>query len=249
MPEKIGYRRILLKISGETVGDPEGDVISVPRLNTIADEIKDVVSRGTQVAVVVGGGNIVRGAHLARESSIQTVTADYMGMLATVINALALQDTLEKQNIQTRVMSALTIQQVAEPFIRRRAIRHLEKGRVIILASGTGNPHFTTDTAASLKAAEVNAEILVKATTKVDGVYDSDPLTNSQALLYKSISYMDCINKNIKVMDLTAITLCMENHIPIIVFNIMKKGGLRRVVRGDRCGTIIHSKATVLAGD
>ncbi|MBI4244470.1 MAG: UMP kinase [Planctomycetes bacterium] len=242
------FKRVVVKISGETIGDTDEGILNSEKIRTVSEEIIDIFKAGVQVALVVGGGNIVRGHELSKKSSIQPVTADYMGMMATVINALALQDTLEKRGAQTRVMSALQVQQVAEPFIRRRSIRHLEKGRIVILAAGTGSPHFTTDTAAALKAAEINSDVLIKATTKVDGVYDSDPLTNTKAHRYKTISYLDVINKGLKIMDLTAISLCMENKIPIIVFNIMEKGSLKEIIFGKEKGTTIHSFATKLAG-
>jgi len=209
---------------------------------------KEIVaaSKAAQCGVVVGGGNLVRGSEIAKHG-VQEVTGDYMGMLATVINALALQDVLESLGVETRVMTALQIQQVAEPFIRRRAIRHLEKGRVVILAAGTGNPHFTTDTAAALKGAEIKADVLLKATTKVDGVYEADPLKHPEAKRYQRVSYLDVIKQGLRIMDVTAISMCMEEKLPIIVFNLKQRGSLARVIRGEPLGTLISEASTVAA--
>jgi uridylate kinase len=196
------------------------------------------VARGTtELAVVVGGGNIIRGQRLAN-TGINRATADYMGMLGTVINAMALQDILEEMDVPTRVLSALTIQEVAEPYVRRRAMRHLEKGRVVIFAGGTGNPHFTTDTTAALRATEIGAEVVLKA-TKVDGIYDKDPITNADAVRFKSLRYLDVLNKRLEVMDSTAITLCMEHQMPIIVFDLKKEGNIERVIKGEDIGTYV----------
>lgn len=208
-------------------------------LDLIAGEIEDVLSLGVQVALVVGGGNILRGTVTSKEYGIDRASADYMGMLATVINSIALQEVLEDRGIMTRVQSAIEMRQIAEPYIRRRAIRHLEKGRVVIFAAGTGNPYFTTDTAAALRAMEIGADAIFKA-TKVDGVYDSDPATNPNAEKYDELSYLDVLRYNLKVMDSTAISLCMDNNLPIIVFNLMERGNIVRAVRGEKVGTIVR---------
>ncbi len=218
MATDLRYKRVLLKLSGEIVRHPDGDGISVERLSRLAGEIAGVRRLGADVGVVIGGGNILRGA-AASERGIDRVSADYMGMLATVINALALQAVLEKQGVETRVMTAIAMAQLAEPYIRRRAIRHIEKGRVVILAGGTGNPYFSTDTAAALRAIEIQAEAVLKG-TKVDGVYDSDPVKNPQAKKFESLGYIEVLNKGLKVMDATAVSLCMENSLPIVVFNL-----------------------------
>jgi uridylate kinase len=239
------YGRVLIKLSGETFCKPGHRGIDVDETRLIASEIAEA-SISAQCGVVVGGGNIIRGSEIAQHG-IQAVTGDYMGMLATVINALALQDVLEGQGVQTRVMTALSIHAVAEPFIRRRAIRHLEKGRVVILAAGTGNPHVTTDTAAALKGKEIKAEVLLKATTKVDGVYDADPLRHPQAKRYRQISYLDVINRDLRIMDVTAISMCMQLNLPILVFNVKQHGSLARVVRGEPIGTLISEASTVTA--
>ncbi len=206
-------------------------------MNTLSNEIKDVYDLGTEISIVIGGGNIFRGMQ-GTAIGMDRATADYMGMLATVMNALALQDVLEKKEIPTRVMSAIEMRQIAEPYIRRRAIRHLEKGRVVIFAAGTGSPFFTTDTTGALRAAEIKADVLLKG-TKVDGIYDKDPEKNPDAKLLKKISYMDALNKGIKVMDHTAITLCKENNLPIIVFNIKKPGNLKKIVLGEDVGSLV----------
>ncbi|MBI2194944.1 MAG: UMP kinase [Planctomycetes bacterium] len=231
------FRRVLLKISGEAFGSDDRPGIHAERVESIARQLKAVADAGIQLAVVVGGGNMVRGAAVAH-SGLTKSTADYMGMLATVINALALQDILEHLGVPTRVQSALTMQQVAEPFIRRRAIRHLEKGRVVIFAGGTGNPHFTTDTTAALRAAEIGADVLLKA-TKVDGVYDSDPMKTPEAVRFEHLNYLDVLNQRLRVMDSTAITLCMEHKMPIIVFNLLKPGSIEQAIRGVNIGTYV----------
>ncbi|MDQ7064268.1 MAG: UMP kinase [candidate division KSB1 bacterium] len=233
--EKPAYKRILLKLSGEALMGEQGLGIDPKVVDRLAREIKSVVDLGVQVGVVIGGGNIFRGLS-ASARGMDRVQADYMGMLATVINALALQDYLERYNVYTRVQSAIKMEEVAEPFIRRRAIRHLEKGRVVIFAAGTGNPYFTTDTAASLRAIEIEADVILKG-TKVDGVYDSDPALNKNAKRYETLTYMDIVRQGLKVMDATAATLCMDNSLPIIVYNITVPGNLRRIVLGENIGT------------
>ena len=231
------YSRILVKLSGEArMGN--GDYgIDPAILKRIAGELQDIVQMGVQAAVVIGGGNIFRGAGLAR-AGMDRVAADHMGMLATVMNSLAMQDALEKAGAPTRVMTALEIRQVAEPYIRRRAIRHLEKGSIVIFAAGTGNPYFTTDTAASLRAMEIGAEIVMKA-TRVDGVYDKDPHKHKDARMFRRVSYLEVLNKNLAVMDSTAISLCRDNNLPILVFNMTKPGNIRRVVLGEPLGTLV----------
>src|SRR5216684_5198403 len=231
------FKRILLKLSGEALAAAQGFGVDPLRIHEIAAELADVHSLGIQIAIVVGGGNFFRGvAQQARE--MDRVSADHMGMLATVINALALQDALEKQGIHTRVQSAIEMNQVAEPFIRRRAIRHFEKGRVVIFAGGTGNPYFSTDTAAALRAMEIKAQVLFKG-TKVDGIYDSDPLKNPGATKFDTLTYLDVLKKDLKVMDATAISLCKDNKLPIVVYNLRQKGMLRRIVRGEKVGTMV----------
>jgi uridylate kinase len=231
------YRRILLKLSGQALGGDSGFGIVSGALQHMAEEIAEVRELGVQVVVVMGGGNIFRGLQ-GTEKGIERATGDYMGMLATVINSLALQDALEKLGVATRVQSAITMHQIAEPFIRRRAVRHLEKGRVVIFGGGTGNPYFSTDTAAALRANEIGAEVILKA-TKVDGVYDSDPKKNPRAKRYERISYAEALKKRLKVMDSTAFTLCMDNKMPIIVFNLFRPHNLRRVVMGETVGTLV----------
>ena len=244
--QKARYKRILLKLSGEAlVGDGKYG-ISPKTLSTIAQEVKDVVELGVEVALTIGGGNIFRGVSGATEGMDRS-SADYMGMLATVINSMALQDALEKMGVQTRVQSAIEMHQVAEPYIRRRAIRHLEKRRVVIFAAGTGNPYFTTDTAASLRAMEIHADVLLKA-TKVDGVYSDDPRKNQAATKFRTLSYIDVLKKNLKVMDSTAISLCMDNDLPIIVFDLTHRGNIRRVVLGEEIGTTVGKNHTRAAG-
>ncbi len=233
------YRRILLKLSGEAFAGEQGYGIDPDFLEYISHEIRSVYELGIQTAIVIGGGNIFRGFQ-GEDIGIDRATADYMGMLATVINALALQSALEKHvDIPTRVLSAIEMRQVAEPYIRRRAVRHLEKGRVVIFAGGTGNPFFSTDTAAALRAAEIGAEVLLKA-TKVGGIYDKDPEKYRDAVLIKEINYLEVINRGIRVMDHTALTMCRENRIPIIVFNIKEKGNLRSVVLGADVGSVVR---------
>ena len=234
---KPRYKRILLKLSGEALMGEGKYGISTKTLSAIAQDVKDVVDLGVEVALVIGGGNIFRGVSGATEG-MDRASADYMGMLATVINAMALQDALEKIGIVTRVQTAIEMHHVGEPYIRRRAIRHIEKGRVVIFAAGTGNPYFTTDTAASLRAMEIHADVLLKA-TKVDGVYTDDPKKNAAATKFKQLSYIDVLKKNLKVMDSTAISLCMDNDLPIIVFDSTQRGNVRRVVLGEEIGTIV----------
>lgn len=234
---KIRYKRIMLKISGEALMGEKGYGIDPVVINTIANEIKDVYKLGIQIAIVIGGGNIFRGL-VASASGMERASADYMGMLATVLNALALQDALEKRGVLTRVQTAIEMRELAEPYIRRRAIRHLEKKRVVIFAAGTGNPYFTTDTAASLRAMEIGAEVILKG-TKVNGVYDSDPMKNKNAKKFDKLNYLDVLQKGLKVMDATAISLCMDNSLPIIVFNLKKSGNIKRIVLGEKVGTIV----------
>ena len=233
------YRRILLKLSGEALGGETGVSISAEAVQDMARQIREVRELGVQVVVVVGGGNIFRGLK-GSERGIERATGDYMGMLATVINALALQDALEKIGVATRVQSAISMAQVAEPFIRRRAVRHLEKGRVVIFGGGTGNPYFSTDTAAALRANEIGAEVILKA-TKVDGIYDSDPKVNSKAKRFAQITYLEALQRQLKVMDSTAFSLCMDNKMPIIVFDLFRPHNLKRVVSGEKVGTLVTS--------
>jgi uridylate kinase len=230
------WQRVLLKLSGEILaGEDGGHGIQEGVIASLADEIRDVHALGVQISIVLGGGNIFRGI-AASARGMDRVGADYMGMLATVINSLALQHYLEKRGVYTRVMSAIEMARVCEPFIRRRAVRHLEKNRIVIMAAGTGNPYFTTDTAASLRAIETGSEVILKG-TKVDGVYSSDPLTDPKAEFFPRIGYMDILSRGLKVMDSTAISLCMDNRIPLVVFDIRKKGNLQRVVEGEPVGT------------
>jgi uridylate kinase len=236
---KPKYGRILLKLSGEALGGETGVSISAEAVQDMARQIREVRELGVQVVVVVGGGNIFRGLK-GSERGIERATGDYMGMLATVINALALQDALEKIGVATRVQSAISMAQVAEPFIRRRAVRHLEKGRVVIFGGGTGNPYFSTDTAAALRANEIGAEVILKA-TKVDGIYDSDPKLNPKAKRFSQISYLDALQRQLKVMDSTAFSLCMDNKMPIIVFDIFRPHNLKRVMFGEKVGTLVTS--------
>ncbi len=231
------YRRILLKVSGEMLAGEQGYGIQPSILEGLADEIADVVAMDVEVAVVIGGGNIFRGL-AASARGMERASADYMGMLATVLNALALQNALESKGVTTRVQSAIEMRQLAEGYIRRRAIRHLEKKRVVIFAGGTGNPYFSTDTAASLRAMEIGAQVIMKG-TKVDGIYDSDPVKNPQAKKYTEIPFLSILTQNLKVMDSTAISLCMDNRLPLIVFNLKEKGNFKRVVQGDPIGTLV----------
>jgi len=234
---RTSYKKILLKISGEILTGEGEYGIDPNRIHQIAQEIKQIKNLGVQVAIVIGGGNIFRGV-AASSKGMDRASADYMGMLATVINGLALQDALEKIGVQTRVQTAIEMRQVAEPYIRRRAIHHLEKGRVVIFAGGTGNPYFTTDTTASLRAMEIGAEAILKA-TKVDGIYDSDPALNRDARKYRRITYLDVLKRNMRAMALTAISLCMDHQVPIIVFSLKKRGNIKRVVLGVAIGTIV----------
>ncbi|MBE0557319.1 MAG: UMP kinase [Proteobacteria bacterium] len=235
--DRPAYRRVLLKLSGEALIGKSSFGIDPEVVDTIASEIRSVVNLGVQLGIVIGGGNIFRGIE-AGARGIDRTSADYMGMLATVINSLALQSALEHRNVVTRVQTAIEMKAVAEPFIQRRAIRHLEKGRVVIFGAGTGNPYFTTDTAATLRAVEIKADILIKA-TKVDGVYDRDPIRDANAIKYEKISYTEVLTKNLKVMDATAISLCRDNGLPLVVFNLQTAGNIRRVVCGEPVGTVV----------
>ncbi|NEX13543.1 MAG: UMP kinase [Prosthecochloris sp.] len=234
----LQYKRVLLKLSGESLAGSEGYGIDADIIDRYADEVKKALSLGAEVALVIGGGNIFRGLSAAA-ADMDRVQADHMGMLATVINSLAFQDALERKGVFTRLMSAIKMEQVAEPFIRRRAIRHLEKGRVVIFGAGTGNPYFTTDTAASLRAVEIEADLIVKA-TRVDGVYSSDPEKDPAAEMYRTISYIDVLKKNLRVMDLTAITLCRENLLPLVVMNMNQDGNIVRLLQGEQIGTLVN---------
>jgi len=235
------YKRVLLKISGESLSGKADYGIDTATLAKIANQIKQVTQMGVGIAIVVGGGNIWRGAKAA-EDGIDRVTADYAGMLATVINALALQDVLERQGVITRTLSAISIEQVAEPFIRRRAIRHLEKGRAVIFAGGTGNPYMTTDTAAALRAIEIEAEVLLMTKNDVDGIYDADPLKNKKAKKFDQLSYLEALNLRLQVMDATALSLCLENKLPIIVFDLQAPHSIERAVMGESIGTLVSSE-------
>lgn len=236
---KPAYHRILLKLSGEALMGRKAYGIDEEILAGLSKEIREVAEMGVQIALVVGGGNIFRGIGSGRTLGIDRASADYMGMLATVINSIALQEVLEKNGVDTRVLSAIELRAIAEPYIRRRAMRHLEKGRVVIFAAGTGNPYFTTDTAAALRAMEINADAILKA-TKVDGVYDRDPMVDRNAKRFGSLTYFDVLKKKLKVMDATAISLCMDNGLPIVVFNLTRKGNILRVVTGEKIGTVVH---------
>lgn len=238
--KKAVYKRVLLKLSGEALLGKQSSGVDPEVANYIAEEIKSVSDLKVQICIVVGGGNIFRGLE-ASSKGMDRTSADYMGMLATVINSLALQSALERRGISTRVQCSIEMREIAEPFIQRKAVRHLEKGRIVIFAGGTGNPYFTTDTAASLRAMEINADVIMKA-TKVDGVYDSDPVKNKNATMYKNISYIEVLTKNLKVMDATAISLCRDNNLPIIVFNMQKKGNIRRAICGEKIGTYVGEK-------
>ena len=235
--KKPAYKRVVLKMSGEVLQGKQGYGVDPEVTGSIAEEIKDVKKLGIEIAIVIGGGNIYRGS-TAEGQGVDRTTADYMGMLATVINGLALQDSLEKAGVFTRVQTAIDMQELAEPYIRRKAIRHLEKGRVVIFVAGTGNPYFSTDTAASLRAIELGADVILKA-TKVDGVYSADPQKDKSAKKYKSLKYIQVLKKGLKVMDATAISLCMDNKLPIIVFNLTQKGNIKRVLLGEKIGTIV----------
>ena len=231
------FRRILLKLSGEVLAGEQGFGIDPKKATELAKEVKSIYDMGVSIGLIIGAGNIFRGLQAASKG-MDRVTGDYLGMLATIMNAISLQDALEKVGVETRTLSAITVSKIAEPYIRRRALRHMEKGRVVIIAGGTGNPYFTTDTAAALRATELHAEVLIKG-TKVDGVYDKDPVVNSDAKRYKSISFNEVLSKNLRVMDLTAITLCKENALPIRVFNINNKGDLKRLLNGEDIGTLV----------
>jgi uridylate kinase len=235
--KKPAYKKIILKLSGEALEGDRGYGIDPLVCISIAASIKEIRALGVQLSIVIGGGNIFRGL-AAHENGMDRATADYMGMLATVINGLALQDALEKVGVPTRVLTAIEMRQLAEPFIRRRAMRHLEKGRVVIFVAGTGNPYFTTDTTAALRASEIHADVLLKA-TKVDGIYDKDPNKSPDAVMYKKITYLEAIRKKLRVMDTTAFSLCMDNNIPIVVFNMLKKGNLKAAVLGEKIGTTV----------
>ena len=231
------FRRILLKLSGEVLAGEQGFGIDPKKATELAKEVKSIYDMGVSIGLIIGAGNIFRGLQAASKG-MDRVTGDYLGMLATIMNAISLQDALEKVGVETRTLSAITVSKIAEPYIRRRALRHMEKGRVVIIAGGTGNPYFTTDTAAALRASELHAEVVIKG-TKVDGVYDKDPIVNSDAKRYKNISFNEVLSKNLRVMDLTAITLCKENALPIRVFNINNKGNLKRLLNGEDVGTTV----------
>lgn len=238
--EKLKYKRVLLKLSGEVLGGSQGYGIDPETITSIAHEVKGVVDCGVELALVIGGGNIFRGL-AASSKGMDRASADYMGMLATMINSLAMQDALEKVGIDTRVQSAIAMQEVAEPYIKRKAVRHLEKGRVVIFGAGTGNPFFTTDTAASLRAMEINAEVILKG-TKVDGVYSADPKKDPTATKFSSLTYIDVLKKGLAVMDATATSLCMDNKLPIIVFDLGVKGNVKRIILGEEIGTIVKGE-------
>jgi len=231
------YRRILLKLSGEALGGAEGRGIDLPSVERIADEVLSVKGLGVSIGIVIGGGNLIRGTQV-KNNGINRVTADHMGMLGTVINSLALQSVLDNKGCQTRVMSAVDMPKFAEPYIRRRALRHLDKGRVVIMAAGTGNPYFSTDTAAALRAVEIGAEVLLKG-TKVDGVYNADPKKDKSAKRYQQLTFSQVLADKLAVMDLTAVSLCMENHLPIVVFDLNNSGTLKRIISGEELGTIV----------
>ena len=235
------YRRVLLKLSGEMLAGDQGFGITPAVISRFADEVKAVRDLGVEVAIVIGGGNIFRGIAGASRG-MERAHADYMGMMATVINALALQDALERKGVFTRVMSAIAMDKIAEPYIRRRAVRHMEKGRVVLFAAGTGNPYFSTDTAAALRAAEIHADVIMKA-TKVDGIYDRDPAVHPDAKRFESLTYMDVLNKGLRVMDSTAVSLCMDNDLPIVVFDLSVPGNVARVVCGEPIGTHLNSQS------
>lgn len=238
MSSNSKYRRILLKLSGEALAGGQESGIHPQTIGQIADDVREAASLGVEIGMVIGGGNFMRGAAQAAQG-MDRASSDYMGMLGTVINSMAMQDALEKRGLQTRVQSAITMSAIAEPYIRRKAIRHLEKGRLVIFAAGTGNPYFTTDTAASLRAMEINAEVIMKA-TNVDGIYDKDPKKHADAVKYEQLTYMDVLKEGLQVMDSTAISLCMDNKLPIITFNLNKTGNIARVVRGEKIGTVVQ---------
>lgn len=235
---KPAYKRILLKLSGEALGGKQGTGIHTQTIQQIAKDVSEAYQTGVQIGIVIGGGNIFRGVAASAEG-MDRASSDYMGMLATCINALALQDALEKEKVPTRVQTAIEMAEIAEPYIRRRAIRHLEKNRVVIFGAGTGNPYFTTDTAAALRAMEINAEVLMKA-TKVDYIYDKDPVKHADAVKFDKISYLEVLNRGLKVMDLTAVSLCMDNKLPILSFDLNVQGNILRAVFGEKVGTIVH---------
>ncbi len=234
------YKRVILKISGELLAGEKHFGIDPQVMHAVALEVKEVHDLGVQIGIIVGGGNIVRGLEAATQG-MERITGDNMGMLSTIINSIAFQDQLERLNVDTRVCSAINVDQVVEPYIRRRALRHLDKNRIVIIAAGTGNPNFTTDTAAALRSVELDADIILKG-TKVDGVYDSDPVKNNNAFRFDELTYMDVVKKGLKVMDPTAITLSMDNNIPVIVFNFTKRGNLLKVIKGEKIGTIVRGK-------
>ncbi len=242
------YKRILLKLSGEALSGGGRPGLDPDVLNLVAREVKSAREAGVDVAIVVGGGNIVRGVQLAEKTGVARATADYMGLLATVINALALQDVMEREGLETRVQTAVEMHQVAEPYIRRRAIRHLEKGRVVIFAGGTGSPYFTTDTAAALRAIEIEADAILMAKKGVDGVYDKDPRDSTDAVRFRTLDYMEVLNRGLKVMDATATSLCMDNGMPIVVFDIARPGNLKRAVLGEEIGTLVGGSASDTRG-
>ena len=245
--EKPKFQRVLIKLSGEALQGNQGYGICPDTLDLVVDQICELSELGIEVGIVIGGGNIFRGV-AGSTAGMDRTSADYMGMLATVINGLALQDAFESRGVPTRVQTALEIKEVAEPYIRRRAMRHLEKGRVVIFGAGTGNPYFTTDTAAALRAMEIRASVILKG-TKVDGVYDSDPVENPEAAMFDRLTYLDVLSKNLRVMDSTAISLCMDNKLPIIVFNLRKRGNMKAVIFGEDIGTLIVDKDSTLSRD
>ncbi len=239
LSKKPVYKRILLKLSGEALLGKQDHGIEAEMCVSIAVQVKEILSLGVQVAIVVGGGNIFRGQVESKHFGLDRSVADYMGMLATVLNGMALQNAFEQNGIQSRVMTAIQMSAVAEPYIRRRALRHLEKDRVVIFVAGTGNPYFTTDTAASLRAKEIDADVILKA-TKVDGIYSDDPVKNKKAKMYQKLKFIDVLTQNLKVMDSTAISMCMDNHLPIVVFNLLQKGNIKKVVLGEKIGTVVQ---------
>lgn len=241
--EQPVYKRIVLKVSGESLSGQNGYGIDAGMISSIAEQVKEVVELNVEVAIVVGGGNIWRGI-AGSATGIDRATADYMGMLATVMNSLALQDALEQIEVPTRVQTSIAMQQIAEPYIRRRAIRHLEKGRVVIFAAGTGNPFFSTDTTAALRAAEIEAEVILMAKNKVDGVYSADPFKDATAEKFEQLTYLEVLNRNLGVMDSTASSLCMDNNIPLVVFSITESGNIKRVVLGEKIGTIVKGSVS-----
>jgi uridylate kinase len=239
MKNKPCYKRVVLKLSGEALQGRQAHGIDASVLDSLAEQVVEVHQLGVQIAIVLGGGNIFRGHWGATHFRIERAVGDYMGMLATVINGLALQDAIEKKGVQTRVMTAIEMHQIAEPYIRRRAVRHLETGRVIIFVAGTGNPYFTTDTAAALRAMEIGADAILKA-TKVDGVYSADPFKDKTAKKFSSLKYLDVLKKELKVMDATAVSLCMDNKLPIVIFDVKKQGNIKRIILGEQLGTVVH---------